>query len=220
MVPGRRRASLGNFSVICLMSACQRGQFWILALWVTSSHAQVSTFYLPTPLGNWEGNNLRGEENRSVNDFLASITCSDRAPSNPRLSHVDTATHEGIPRWGVRPVELLRERADHESERVVRSETEKKKRIRVWICLLAHTTGIPAFLFEDQTADPCAAESRSCSSLAPRFDPGRISGFWGFWRQEAEGSYLLGVVQDPCLMGDCPPGYPITKTSSLLFLVG
>ena len=164
-MPGRRRASLGNFSVICLMSACQRGQFWILALWVTSSHAQVSTFYLPTPLGNWEGNNLRGEENRSVNDFLASITCSDRAPSNPRLSHVDTATHEGIPRWGVRPVELLRERADHESERVVRSETEKKNE----------------YAFGSASSPTPREYQRSCSRTKPQIPARRRVGAVPLW---------------------------------------
>ena len=84
MVAGRRRASLGHFGVIFLKSACQHGQFgfWPFGSPVTSSHAQVSTFYLPTPLGNWKGNNLRGEENRRVRGFLASMTCFDSAPSN------------------------------------------------------------------------------------------------------------------------------------------
>ena len=51
----------------------------------------------------------------------------------------------------------------------------------------------------------------------PRFDPGRISGFGGFWRQEEEGSYLLGVVQDPCLVADCPLGTQLPKLPPCCF---
>ena len=63
----------------------------------------------------------------------------------------------------------------------------KLKRIRVWICFVAHTAGIPAFLFEDQTADPCEAETRSCSSFAPASTLVASQGLGGFGDKRRRG---------------------------------